>query len=89
MDIPEEQGYYVYLIKCKDDSLYCGWTNNLKRRYEKHVSGKGAKYTKAHPPVALYYWEQLGSASEAMKREYQIKQMSHKQKLSLLFYKVE
>lgn len=81
--IPESDGYYVYLLRCEDDTLYCGWTMNLKKRYQKHQSGKGAKYTRAHKPVEVYYYECLEDASSARKREYEIKQLSREQKLKL------
>lgn len=81
--IPQEDGCYVYLLRCDDDTLYCGWTTNLKKRYQKHQSGKGAKYTRAHKPVELYYYECCEDASSARKREYEIKQLSREQKLKL------
>lgn len=84
LEIPETNGFYVYLIRCVDDSLYCGWTINLKKRYETHKKGKGAKYTKAHPPVELCYWEDLLDETSAKKREYEIKRLNRKQKLELL-----
>ena len=58
---------YVYILKCKDDSLYTGWTNNLEKRFKAHSSGKGAKYTKARLPVELVYYEELEDKIEAMK----------------------
>lgn len=81
--LPEEDGNYVYLLRCMDDTLYCGWTTNLKKRYQKHLSGKGAKYTRAHKPVELFYYECYEDASSARKREYEIKQLSREQKLKL------
>lgn len=82
--LPKEDGFYVYLIRCVDDSLYCGWTTNLLKRYEKHVNGKGAKYTKAHPPMEVYYYESFEDATSARKREYEIKQMHRQDKLKLV-----
>ena len=81
--MPEESGYYVYLLRCEDDSLYCGWTTNLKRRYEKHCSGKGAKYTRAHKPIEVFYYEEHVDAGSARKREYEIKQLNRSEKLKL------
>ncbi len=75
---------YVYLLKCADDSLYCGWTNNLIKRYQAHQSGKGAKYTKARLPVTLVYFEEYLDKSEALKREFFIKKLSRKEKLELV-----
>ena len=81
--IPDIDGYYVYLLLCADNSLYCGWTTNLIRRYKAHASGKGAKYTRAHHPVLLYYYESCESKSAACQREAQIKRMSHLEKIAL------
>lgn len=76
--------YYTYILKCRDDSLYTGWTNNLEKRLITHNEGKGAKYTKARRPVELVYYEEFQTREEAMKREYAIKQMSRKEKEALI-----
>ena len=75
---------YTYILKCKDDSLYTGWTNDLKKRITGHNAGKGAKYTKARRPVELVYYEEFQTREEAMKREYAIKQLSRKEKEALI-----
>ena len=75
---------YTYILRCKDDTLYTGWTNNLEKRVEAHNAGKGAKYTKASVPVELVYYEQFETKEEAMKREFAIKQMSRKMKNALI-----
>lgn len=75
---------YTYILKCKDDSLYTGWTNDLKTRITSHNAGKGAKYTKARRPVELVYYEEFQTREEAMKREYAIKQLSRKEKEALI-----
>lgn len=75
---------YTYILKCKDDSLYTGWTNDLKKRITSHNAGKGAKYTKARGPVELVYYEEFQTREEAMKREYAIKQLSRKEKEALI-----
>lgn len=75
---------YTYILKCNDETLYTGWTNNLDKRLKDHNDGKGAKYTKARRPVELVYYEEFESKEEAMKREYAIKQLSRKQKEQLL-----
>jgi len=74
----------VYLVRCKDNSLYCGISNNVEQRVIAHNSGKGAKYTRPRKPVVLVYEEKIGTKQEAAKREYQIKQMSKKQKEELV-----
>ena len=75
---------YTYILKCKDDSLYTGWTNDLKKRITSHNAGKGAKYTKARRPEELVYYEEFQTREEAMKREYAIKQLSRKEKEALI-----
>ena len=75
---------YTYILKCKVDSLYTGWTNDLKKRITSHNAGKGAKYTKARRPVELVYYEEFQTREEAMKREYAIKQLSRKEKEALI-----
>jgi len=75
---------YTYILNCKDDSLYTGWTNDLKKRITSHNAGKGAKYTKARRPVELVYYEEFQTREEAMKREYAIKQLSRKEKEALI-----
>ena len=75
---------YVYILKCKDDSLYTGWTNNLEKRVQAHKSGKGAKYTRAKLPVELVYFEEFEDKIDAMKREYEIKKLPRIKKLELI-----
>lgn len=75
---------YTYILKCRDGSLYTGWTTDLERRLKEHNSGKGAKYTKSRRPVILAYYETFDTKEEAMKREYAIKQLKRKDKLMLL-----
>ena len=73
-----------HIVKCSDETLYTGWTNNLKKRMEAHNSGKGAKYTKNRRPVELVYFEEYDTKQEAMQREYAIKQLSRQKKLALI-----
>ena len=80
---------YVYILKCNDDSLYTGWTNNLERRIKAHSTGKGAKYTKARLPIKLVYFEEFEDKIEAMKREYAIKQLKRREKLILIIKKLK
>ena len=75
---------YTYIIKCKDGSLYTGWTNNLEKRLEAHNSGTGAKYTRTRHPVELMYYETFDTNEEAMSREYRIKKLSRAEKLNLI-----
>lgn len=75
---------YTYIVRCSDDSLYTGWTTDLKKRVAAHNAGKGAKYTKSRRPVKLVYAESFGTKEEAMKREYAVKHMSRQKKLKLI-----
>jgi len=77
--------YYVYLVKCSDDSYYCGYTTNLKKRVDDHNNSKaGAKYTKSRRPVKLVYFEQVKNTRVALKREDEIKKLSRKDKVKLV-----
>jgi putative endonuclease len=75
---------YVYIIECSDGTLYTGWTNNLERRIDMHSNGSGAKYTRGRGPVKLVYNEAFEDKKDAMRREYEIKKMARKAKLSLI-----
>ena len=76
--------YYVYIVECSDGTYYCGYTNKLEERVKEHNYSKtGAKYTKARRPVKLVYSERLSTKSKAMKREYEIKKLTRKQKKEL------
>ena len=77
--------YYVYIIKCNDDSLYCGITVDLDRRIKEHnESSKGAKYTRSRRPVKLVWSKLVGNRSEASKEECRIKKLSRLEKLKLI-----
>ena len=76
--------YYVYILRCADDTLYTGWTTDVKKRVEMHNSGKGAKYTRARLPVELVYTEEFEDKIDAQKREYAIKQLARAEKESLI-----
>ncbi len=78
--------YYVYIVRCADDTLYTGIATELERRIEEHNSSdKGAKYTRARRPVTLVYSETHADRSLASKREYVIKKkMSREDKLLLI-----
>lgn len=75
---------YTYILSCRDGSLYTGWTNNLEKRVQAHNSGEGAKYTKPRRPVVLAYYEEFQTKELAMKREYEIKHMTRREKLRLI-----
>lgn len=71
---------YAYMVRCKDGSLYAGWTTDVERRVKCHNAGKGAKYTKSRLPVELVYYETFETKEEAMKREAALKKLSKKTK---------
>lgn len=75
---------YAYLLRCRDGSLYAGWTNDLAARLSAHNAGQGAKYTRSRRPVELVYAESFATKEEAMSREWHLKRLSRAQKLSLI-----
>ena len=74
----------TYILKCNDNSLYTGWTNDITHRLKMHNEGKGAKYTRGRGPVELVYLEEFETKQEAMSREAKIKRLSRKEKLLLI-----
>ena len=77
-------GWFVYMLRCGDGSLYTGYTDDVARRLAVHRSGKGAKYTRSRLPVELAYWEELPDKSAALRREIAIKRLSRPEKLALI-----
>lgn len=76
--------YYVYILLCKDKSLYTGITTDVNRRFSEHKEGKGGHYTTSRGVVKVLYKEKKKNRSLASKREYEIKKWSRKEKLALL-----
>ncbi|SFL26072.1 putative endonuclease [Halogranum rubrum] len=76
--------HYVYIVECHDDSYYTGYTTDVERRVSEHNDGTGAKYTRGRTPVDLVYTESYDSKSAAMSREYEIKQLTRRQKERLV-----
>lgn len=74
----------VYMLECSDQTLYTGWTNDIKKRLAAHNSGTGAKYTRSRRPVRLVYLEAVSDKQAALKREYAIKKLSRLQKKALI-----
>lgn len=77
--------YYFYLARCNDGSLYSGYTNNIKDREKAHNEGKGAKYTKAHLPVKIVYFEKFRIKTKALKREVEVKKFTKQMKEELIY----
>ena len=75
---------YVYMLRCRDGSLYTGWTNDLEKRLKAHNSGSASKYTRTRLPAELVYFEEWESKEAAMSREWHIKRLSRKEKSKLV-----
>ena len=75
---------FVYMLRCGDGSLYCGWTIDLSWRFEQHQAGKASRYTRARLPVELAWSMPMASRSEAMREEARIKRLSRARKLRLI-----
>ena len=75
---------YVYILRCADDTLYCGWTTDITARLSAHNAGRGAKYTRSRLPVELAYFEEYDDRHDAMSREWHIKRMSREEKMRLV-----
>jgi putative endonuclease len=75
--------FFVYLLECRDKSLYCGFAKNLEKRLRAHNEGKASKYTRARLPAKLVFFEEAKTKSLALKREAKIKSLSRKEKMSL------
>lgn len=79
-----DRSNYVYIIRCRDDSLYTGWTTDVEKRIAAHNAGRGAKYTRSRCPVRLVYLEIFSTKSEALKREAAIKCLTTAEKKRLI-----
>lgn len=79
-----EKKYYTYVILTKDNTLYCGYTDDVDKRFEAHKAGKGAKYTRSHKPDKIIYVACFDSKSEAMKEECRIKSLTKVEKVKFI-----
>ena len=75
--------HYIYIVVCRDKTLYTGYTTNLDKRIKTHNAKKGAKYTRGRTPVVLKYYEEFDNKVDATKRESQIKKLRRAKKLRL------
>ena len=75
--------WYIYILRCGDDTLYTGITDDVEKRFAAHCAGKGAKYTRGRGPLTLVYMEEVEDKSAALKREHVIKKLSRAEKLKL------
>ncbi len=76
--------YCLYIIRCSDGTLYTGITTDVEKRFNEHLSGKGAKYTKSHKPEKIEFVRTLGTKSDALKAEYKIKKLKRNEKEELI-----
>jgi putative endonuclease len=76
--------WHVYMVRCADDSLYTGCTNDLQRRVDAHNAGKGARYTRSRRPVQVVWSVRVKDKSAALSREAKLKQLSRAEKLALV-----
>ena len=74
----------VYMLLCDDNTIYTGITNDLKKRFENHISGKGAKYLRGRKPLEIVYTENFQNRSMATKREMEIKKLNRRKKEGLI-----
>ncbi len=79
-----DKDFYVYILLTENNTLYCGYTDDVQRRFELHKSGKGAKYTRANKPVKIVYSKLCADKIEAQKEERRIKKLSRLKKLELI-----
>src|SRR3990167_422871 len=80
--------WYVYILLCSDNSLYTGTSDDMEKRFQNHLSGKGAKYTRSHKPVKIIYKESFPTRGAALSREIKIKSWSRNKKISHLQLKL-
>lgn len=76
--------FYTYILLTVNDKLYCGYTDDLEKRFKSHLDGKASKFTRANKPVKFVYAKEYKTKSKAMKEEYRIKRLTRKQKEELI-----
>ena len=79
-----DKKYYTYILLTETGRFYCGYTDDVEKRFKTHQKGKGAKFTKANKPIDIVYTKTFDTKSEAMKEEYRIKHLTRAQKLDLI-----
>lgn len=75
---------HVYLLRCADGTLYCGWTTDVQRRLGEHQAGTASRYTRSRLPVSLAWSKAMASRGEALREEHRIKRLPREEKLRLL-----
>ena len=79
-----DKKFYTYILLTQDDTLYCGYTDDVEKRFQKHLEGTAAKYTRAHKPIKVVYVKEFETKQDAMKEEYRIKHLKKSEKLLLI-----
>jgi len=79
-----DKKYFVYMLLTERNTYYCGYTDDVEKRFQAHLNGKGAKYTKANKPIKIVYQQEFDTKEEAMKEEYRIKALSRQDKIKLI-----
>lgn len=79
-----DKKYFTYILLTEQNTLYCGYTDDVEKRFQAHIEGKGAKYTRSHKPIKIVYQKEFETKSDAMKEERRIKKLSRFEKLKLI-----
>ena len=79
-----DKKYFTYILLTEQNTLYCGYTDDVEKRFQAHLEGKGAKYTRSHKPIKIVYQKEFETKSDAMKEERRIKKLSRFEKLNLI-----
>ncbi len=79
-----DKKYYTYILLTEHNTYYCGYTDNVEKRFKAHLSGKGAKYTKANRPVKIVWQKEFDNKIDAQKEERRIKKLTHTEKMQLI-----
>lgn len=79
-----DKKYFTYILLTEQNTLYCGYTDDVEKRFQTHLEGRGAKYTRSHKPIKIVYQKEFETKSDAMKEERRIKKLSRFEKLKLI-----
>lgn len=79
-----DKKYFTYILLTEQNTLYCGYTDDVEKRFQAHLEGRGAKYTRSHKPIKIVYQKEFETKSDAMKEERRIKKLSRFEKLRLI-----
>lgn len=76
--------HFVYILETVNNKLYCGYTDDVEKRFKAHINGTGAKFTRANKPLKIVYQKEFATKSEALKEEYRIKKLPRIKKIELI-----